>query len=163
MPSAADQPDEEPALVTQLYDIMSHPVRRRALVASVGLQLAQQMSGINLVFFFSGALFARVGMRDPFVSTVLAGTVNVLATAGAVSIIDRVPRRTLLTMCVRAPRRRPRPAHAPASWRHSGSAGMLASCLVLTVFMNLHATALTNVRGAPGLPCPPRAVPRFPR
>lgn len=160
VPSSSDKSGGgEQSLLTQLNDIVSHPVRRRALVASVGLQLAQQMSGINLVFFFSGALFARVGMRDRFVSTVLAGTVNVLATAGAVSIIDRVPRRTLLTMCVCAPRHRPHPSRTRAAapqWecRHDGQ---------LPRAHRVHEPPCQRADQRAHPPCPLRQAPRCTR
>lgn len=44
------------------------------------MQLAQQMSGINAVFYYSSSFFAQAHVGDPWFGSVLAAGVNVLAT-----------------------------------------------------------------------------------
>jgi SP family facilitated glucose transporter-like MFS transporter 3 len=70
--------------------------------------IAQQFSGINAVFYYSGLFFEGV-IDNPLVGTTLMGAVNVIATAGALLLMDRYGRRTLIM------------------W---SSAGMFLSCLV---------------------------------
>lgn len=85
---------------------------RRALIVAVTLQIAQQLSGINAVFFYSGSLFSNAGISNPNVATLACGAVNVIATAGSLLLIDRAGRKPLLL------------------W---GALGMLLSAVALTV------------------------------
>jgi hypothetical protein len=66
------------------------------LAVCVGLQLTQQFSGINAVFFYSTSFFRDAGVSNPTVGTVAAGAVNVLATAAAIPLIEYAGRKPLL-------------------------------------------------------------------
>lgn len=68
---------------------------RLLVVSTIVLQMAQQLSGINAVFFYSGLFFDGV-ISDPLVGTTLIGAVNVLATYVALLLMDRCGRRTLI-------------------------------------------------------------------
>jgi len=90
-----------------LAAIMRDEAKRRALFCSIVLQLGQQLSGVNLVFWFSNSLFESMGITPPLLGTVLAGGVNVASTATALAMVDVYPRRWLLkvgslTMCCAA-------------------------------------------------------------
>mmetsp|Transcript_39112 Transcript_39112/g.84338 ORF Transcript_39112/g.84338 Transcript_39112/m.84338 type:complete len:695 (+) Transcript_39112:137-2221(+) len=68
---------------------------RLLVVSTFVLQMAQQLSGINAVFFYSGLFFEGV-IDNPLVGTTLIGGVNVLATYVALLLMDRCGRRTLI-------------------------------------------------------------------
>lgn len=68
---------------------------RLLVVSAIVLQMAQQFSGINAVFFYSGLFFEGV-IENPLVGSTLLGTVNVLATFLALYLMDRTGRRTLV-------------------------------------------------------------------
>ena len=87
---------------------------RRPLLTGIALQVSQQLSGINAVFFYSTAFFMRARVDDPWLGTVLCCAVNVLATWWALSIMDRVGRKTLLLV---------------------SAAGMALSAVALTYFL----------------------------
>ncbi len=72
------------------------PEHRRPLLIGFGLQLVQQFSGINAVFFYSTAFFTSAHMSDPWLGSVLASSVNVLATGLSIYLIERMGRRKLL-------------------------------------------------------------------
>lgn len=71
---------------------------RRPLAIGFGLQLAQQFSGINAVFFYSTMFFTNAGMDDPWLGSVLASGVNVVATGLSIYLIERTGRRPLLLL-----------------------------------------------------------------
>lgn len=67
---------------------------------SFAIALFNQLSGINAVIYFAPRIFASAGLEQS--SALLAsagiGIVNLIATAVAISLIDRVGRRTLMTL-----------------------------------------------------------------
>jgi SP family facilitated glucose transporter-like MFS transporter 3 len=73
--------------------------------------VAQQLSGINAVFYYSTSFFAGV-IPNPQTGTIIAFSVNVLATLVALTLMDRLGRKALL------------------SW----SAGGMCGCCVLLTF-----------------------------
>lgn len=133
--SSLTRPELDPAMKSTwdtrapltLGDLWRDPVLRFSLIASVVLQLGQQLSAINAVFYYSTnvraphesslplaprlaaypfppcshapQIFAKIGVDPPELGTVLVGAVNVLATGLAVFLMDRAGRRVLLTMC----------------------------------------------------------------
>lgn len=94
-----------------LKEIWSHPKRRKLLVSSLVLQMAQQLSGINAVFFYSTSFLEGV-VQNPLVGTTIIAAVNVIATYIALLIMDSTGRKTLIL------------------W---SSAGMLVSCIVIVL------------------------------
>jgi len=87
------------------------PKNRIPLTSSVLFPVAQQLSGINAVFYYSTALFEGV-IADPKNGTILAFTINAVATVGAVFLMDRFGRKTLLSV---------------------SAGGMFACCILLTM------------------------------
>lgn len=69
------------------------PELRRPLTVTLVLQMAQQLCGVNAVFFYSASFF---NMSDSRVGTALVGAVNVLSTGAAIFLMDRMGRRKLL-------------------------------------------------------------------
>jgi len=86
------------------------PRNRIALASSLLFPIAQQLSGINAVFYYSTSLFEGV-ISNPQTGTIIAFSVNVLATLVALLLMDRCGRKVLL------------------SWSASG---MFVCCILLT-------------------------------
>jgi len=68
---------------------------RLLVVSTLVLQVANQFSGINAVFYYSGLFFDGV-IDNPLVGTTLMGAINVVATYIALLLMDRCGRRTLI-------------------------------------------------------------------
>jgi SP family facilitated glucose transporter-like MFS transporter 3 len=111
---------EESAARSSLF----HADYRRPLLVGFGLQLAQQFSGINAVFFYSTMFFASAHMSDPWMGSVLASAVNVLATGFSIYLIERTGRRPLLLI---------------------STAGMMLSCVGLTFALMSNLPSSTGV------------------
>jgi len=84
------------------WSLFAHSVAiRRSLLIGLTLQLTQQFSGINAVFYYSTAFFEKARVSDPWLGSVLASSINFLATALAIPLMDRTGRRVLLIVsCV---------------------------------------------------------------
>jgi SP family facilitated glucose transporter-like MFS transporter 3 len=111
-----------------LNEIWSHTKRRKLLVSCIILQMSQQLSGINAIFYYSTAILEGV-IDDPLIGTTVIATVNVLATYVALLVMDSTGRRSLLL------------------W---SSGGMFVSCIVLVlallgVLNNICALLAVNV------------------
>lgn len=105
-----------------------HSEYRRPLLIGFGLQLVQQFSGINAVFFYSTSFFLSAHMSDPWLGTVLASFVNVVATGLSIWLIERSGRRVLLML---------------------STGGMMLSCVGLTYALERATPAAMG-----GLPAP---------
>ncbi|KAL7551100.1 hypothetical protein ACHAWF_014335 [Thalassiosira exigua] len=68
---------------------------RRLLVCSLVLQVAQQLSGINAVFYYSTMFFEGL-ITNPLLGTAIVGGVNVAATYIALLLMENSNRRTLI-------------------------------------------------------------------
>ena len=68
------------------------------MLVTVGLQLAQALSGVNAVFFYSSKMFAKAGIPADYIpyANIGTGVINVLATIAGVFLIDRLGRRVLI-------------------------------------------------------------------
>jgi len=71
---------------------------RWPMLITVALQLAQALSGVNAVFFYSSKMFAKAGIPDEYIpyANIGTGVINVLATIVSLSLIDRLGRRSLI-------------------------------------------------------------------
>jgi MFS transporter, SP family, arabinose:H+ symporter len=69
-----------------------------AMLIGCLLAIFQQVGGINAIMYYGPELFKVAGTADTqaFVSTVVIGITNVVATFGAIALIDRIGRKTLL-------------------------------------------------------------------
>lgn len=94
-----------------LKEIWTNRKRRMLLLSCLVLQMGQQLSGINAVFYYSTSFFEGV-IDDPLVGTTIIGAVNVLATYVALLLMDKCGRKTLIL------------------W---SSSGMFFACIVVTL------------------------------
>ncbi|KAL3909113.1 MAG: hypothetical protein SGILL_008217 [Bacillariaceae sp.] len=110
-----------------LKEIWAHPKRRMLLVSSLVLQMGQQLSGINAVFYYSTSFFEGI-IDNPQVGTTIIGGVNVAATYAALLLMDSCGRKSLIL------------------W---SSGGMFLSCIVVVLsllgfFNNILALVAVN-------------------
>lgn len=83
-------------LTVSVFQVLKDRSIRYALIVGIGLQIAQQMSGINAVIFYANSFFLNVGLSNPLIGTTLVGFVNVVSTGVALMLMDQVGRRRLL-------------------------------------------------------------------
>lgn len=71
---------------------------RWPLISGIVLQIAQQMCGINAVFFYSRAIFEKAGVQSNYIEylVLLTGIINVLCTLACGMLVDKVGRKPLL-------------------------------------------------------------------
>jgi len=89
---------EEESQETGFRALLRNKMLRFPLMVGLVLQLSQQFSGINAVFYYSTSFFDRAKFTDPWLGSVLAATVNVISTFLAIHLMDRLGRRTLLLL-----------------------------------------------------------------
>jgi SP family galactose:H+ symporter-like MFS transporter len=68
-------------------------------VREINAQLAQQLTGINVVMYYAPRIFGLAGFathEQQLWCTVIVGLVNVLATFGAIALVDRWGRKPIL-------------------------------------------------------------------
>jgi SP family facilitated glucose transporter-like MFS transporter 3 len=89
------QSKREKSQVALISEMLADLKVRRLFLACVGLHLAQQFCGINVVFYYSTSFFE--GFIDrPLVGTTFIGAVNVVFTYVALVLMDSCKRKSLL-------------------------------------------------------------------
>jgi sugar porter (SP) family MFS transporter len=86
-----------------VLSLVSDPVLRAPLLVAVMLQLSQQFSGINAVFFYSTSFFQAAFPDNSSIGTIgtiAVGAINVLATAASIPLIERAGRKPLLLWAI---------------------------------------------------------------
>jgi SP family facilitated glucose transporter-like MFS transporter 3 len=111
-----------------LKELWSHRKRRLLLVSSLILQMGQQLSGINAVFYYSTSFFEGV-ISSPLIGTTIIGAINVAATYVALLLMDSCGRKSLIL------------------W---SSGGMFLSCIIVVLsllgfFNNILALVAVNI------------------
>ncbi|NXD86779.1 GTR3 protein, partial [Halcyon senegalensis] len=89
---SAKMSQEKKATVPELF---RSPNYRQAIIIAIVLQLSQQLSGINAVFYYSTGIFERAGITQPVYATIGAGVVNTVFTVVSLFLVERAGRRTL--------------------------------------------------------------------
>ena len=71
---------------------------RRILLVGVGLAVLQQWTGINILFNYAAEVYrsAGYGANDIFLNIVITGSINLLFTVLAMSLVDTLGRRRLM-------------------------------------------------------------------
>lgn len=72
---------------------------RKAIFLGIGLQVIQQLTGINVVMYYAPKIFQAAGFgstAEQMWGTVLVGIVNVLATFIAIAFVDRWGRKPIM-------------------------------------------------------------------
>ncbi|XP_007537591.1 solute carrier family 2, facilitated glucose transporter member 3 isoform X2 [Erinaceus europaeus] len=89
---SARMAQEKQATVLELFRSRSY---RQPIIISIMLQLSQQLSGINAVFYYSTGIFKDAGVKEPIYATIGAGVVNTVFTIVSLFLVERAGRRTL--------------------------------------------------------------------
>ncbi|KAF7248336.1 Solute carrier family 2, facilitated glucose transporter member 3 [Varanus komodoensis] len=76
-------------------ELFRSPSYRQAIIIAIVLQLSQQLSGINAVFYYSTGIFREAGVGQPVYATIGAGVVNTIFTVVSLFLVERAGRRTL--------------------------------------------------------------------
>ena len=72
---------------------------RRAIGLGIGLQVIQQLTGINVVMYYAPKIFELAGFNTDYEQmwgTVVVGITNVLATFIAIAFVDRLGRKPIM-------------------------------------------------------------------
>ncbi len=82
----------------RLRDIRSDSGIHPIVWAGLGLAILQQMTGINVVFYYGEVLWESAGFteKDALLTNVISGSVNILFTLIAIYLIDKIGRKPLL-------------------------------------------------------------------
>ncbi|XP_012633057.1 solute carrier family 2, facilitated glucose transporter member 3 isoform X2 [Microcebus murinus] len=78
-----------------VLELFRAPNYRQPIIISIVLQLSQQLSGINAVFYYSTGIFKDAGVEEPIYATIGAGVVNTIFTVVSLFLVERAGRRTL--------------------------------------------------------------------
>ncbi|XP_076265652.1 facilitated trehalose transporter Tret1-like [Rhynchophorus ferrugineus] len=91
---------------TKFSDFIHCKVTVKGLIVCFGLMILQQLSGVNAVLFYANKIFTQGGgSMSPETSSILVGTVQVIATLTSTLLVDRAGRKILLiasdfVMCI---------------------------------------------------------------
>uniref|UniRef100_A0A4W3IKD6 Solute carrier family 2 member 13b n=1 Tax=Callorhinchus milii TaxID=7868 RepID=A0A4W3IKD6_CALMI len=83
---------------TVIWNMLNYPPTRRALIVGCGLQLFQQLAGINTVMYYSATILQMSGMRNDRLSIWLAAVTaftNFIFTLAGVWLVEKIGRRML--------------------------------------------------------------------
>ena len=72
---------------------------RKVIFLGIGLQIIQQLTGINVVMYYAPKIFEIAGfgtVSEQMWGTVLVGCVNVLATFIAIAFVDKIGRKPIM-------------------------------------------------------------------
>jgi len=81
----------------ELYHTIFTKKCRPQLVISILIPLFQQLTGINVVMFYSPVLFNTIGFGDDasLYATIIVGVVNIISTLVSIALVDKVGCRAL--------------------------------------------------------------------
>jgi len=93
---AEEMAQQDESQITML-ELLRSPSLRMPLTIAIVMQLSQQLSGINAVFYYSTNLFITTGLSETSAkyATIGIGIVMVLMTLVSIPLMDRSGRRTL--------------------------------------------------------------------
>ncbi|XP_034757257.1 solute carrier family 2, facilitated glucose transporter member 4-like [Etheostoma cragini] len=78
-----------------ILELFRSSLYRQPIIISILLQLSQQLSGINAIFYYSTSIFMKAGVQSPVYATIGAGVVNCAFTVVSLFLIEKMGRRTL--------------------------------------------------------------------
>lgn len=91
---------EDVSIITNIKDIFANPPVKKATIVCICLMLAQQLCGINAIFFYSGSIFKNAGIPQSSAgyATVGLSTINVVFVGVAIAFSDKLGRKLLLNI-----------------------------------------------------------------
>ncbi|KAJ9578369.1 hypothetical protein L9F63_005401, partial [Diploptera punctata] len=93
----AEERAQQAEATISMMELICSPTLRSPLIIGVVMQLSQQLSGINAVFYYSTLLFISSGLSDESAkfATIGIGAIMVGMTLVSIPLMDRMGRRTL--------------------------------------------------------------------
>ncbi|XP_046674770.1 glucose transporter type 1 isoform X4 [Homalodisca vitripennis] len=93
----AEQRAQQSESMISMTELICSPTLRSPLIISIVMQLSQQLSGINAVFYYSTGLFISSGLTEETSKfmTIGIGAIMVAMTLVIMPLMDRMGRRTL--------------------------------------------------------------------
>lgn len=79
-----------------VFTLLQMSELRAPLFISLVLQVAQQFSGINAVFYYSTSIFRSAGVQEDRVASCFIGIVSVVMTGITVKVVEIMGRRSLI-------------------------------------------------------------------
>ena len=77
-------------------EIFTAPRMLYRTLLGMTLQAGQQLTGANFFFYYSTVIFKSTGLSNSYVTSIILGSVNVLATIGGLWVVENVGRRKAL-------------------------------------------------------------------
>ncbi|KAG0651721.1 putative glucose transporter rco-3 [Hyphodiscus hymeniophilus] len=75
---------------------LGSPHLGRRLLTGCGLQMLQQLSGCNFIFYYGTVFFQNIGIKSPFTVQLITNVVNVASTVPGMFLVETLGRRRLL-------------------------------------------------------------------
>ncbi|KAF4962259.1 hypothetical protein FSARC_9648 [Fusarium sarcochroum] len=76
--------------------LLTDPVERRKVIFSAGALVAQQINGIQWFYYFGTVFAEAIGLKDPFLMTLIVFIIQVFVVFAAMLFANKLPRRPLL-------------------------------------------------------------------
>lgn len=83
-----------------MFSVLAHPDHNRAIVAVIGVMLAQQLCGINSVVMYSVSILSTILPTTAGLINVAVGAVNLLVTIACAPLADRLGRKPVLLLSI---------------------------------------------------------------
>ncbi|WVQ65249.1 uncharacterized protein L199_003422 [Kwoniella botswanensis] len=87
---------ESSSSVSRWSDLWKNPVERRKFIATVGILVSQQISGVQFIFSYTTTFFTLVGLKDTFIITIIVDCIEVIGVIASFFVVNRFGRRPLL-------------------------------------------------------------------
>ncbi|XP_063162516.1 solute carrier family 2, facilitated glucose transporter member 2 [Candoia aspera] len=78
-----------------IWQLVTTATYRQPFLVAIGVHIAQQLSGINAIFYYSTDIFTKAHVRKPIYATIGVGFVNTVFTVVAVFLVEKAGRRSL--------------------------------------------------------------------
>jgi sugar porter (SP) family MFS transporter len=75
---------------------LGSPHLGRRILTGCGLQMLQQLSGCNFIFYYGTTFFGHAGIKSPYLISLVTNIVNIVSTVPGMFLVESLGRRRLL-------------------------------------------------------------------
>ncbi|KAJ5428898.1 Major facilitator superfamily domain general substrate transporter [Penicillium cf. griseofulvum] len=97
-PSSDDRPPNKP--VVTFMQVVKDPYYRPAIIAVVGVMVAQQLTGMNSIVMYSVSLLQKILPTTAALLTVIISAINLVITLACSPLPDRIGRKSCLMLSI---------------------------------------------------------------